>query len=256
MTQEDKEKEVNVPVKYNPETGKYEADSEELNKKIEKMNENSEEKKENSEDKKTEESSEEEPEKEKLQDNKPKKEKKKSEGSFAPMIFVMLISLVIAGLWERVPAIGNTIHAGLDPVFGNLLDWHLEIGMLLIVILISVLTTVVQKYTTDQESLKEIKKEQKEIQKEMKECRKNGNQKRMMELNKKQMKLAPKQMKLSMKSVAYTGVPFILLIRWFQDYFANADGEKKLFGFMGWFIFYLLGAIIIGSILRKKMDVA
>ncbi len=246
---EDKEKEVNVPLKYNSETGKYEADREALNEKIEKMNEDKEEKKENSEEEKSNQ------ENNKTQDNKPKTEKKKSEGSFAPMIIIMLISLVIASLWEKVPAIKNTIKAGLDPVFGSLLNWNLTIGMLIIVLLITLLTTIVQKYTTDQESLKEIKSQQKEIQKEMKECRKNGNQKRMMELNKKQMKLAPKQMKLSMKSIAYTGVPFILLIRWFQDYFAAA-GDPKFFGFMGWFIFYLLGAIIFGSIFRKKMDVA
>jgi uncharacterized membrane protein (DUF106 family) len=254
MTEE--EKEVNIPLKYNLETGKYEADKEALNERVEKINEKkSEEEKPEEIKNKQEESNEKFKEKNSNQEEKPKKEKKKSEGSFAPMIFIMLVSLVIAGLWDKVPAIKNTIKAGLDPVFGNLLNWNLTIGMLIIVALISVLTTIVQKYTTDQESLKDIKREQKEIQKEIKEHRKNGNQKKMMELNKKQMKLAPKQMKLSMKSVAYTGVPFILLIRWFQDYFANA-GDPKFFGFMGWFIFYLLGAVIFGSILRKKMDVA
>ena len=35
---EQEKRELNVPVKYNPETGKYEADNEELNKKVEEIN--------------------------------------------------------------------------------------------------------------------------------------------------------------------------------------------------------------------------
>ena len=73
-------------------------------------------------------------------------------------------------------------------------------------------------------------------------------------LQKKQFKLMPKQMKLSMRALAYTGIPFILFFRWFGDYFESI-GSPKLWLGMSWFLFYLLFAVIMGSILRKRMDV-
>ena len=77
---------------------------------------------------------------------------------------------------------------------------------------------------------------------------------KMMALQKKQFALMPKQMKLSMRAIAYTGVPFILFFRWFYDFF-EVLGNPKFFGFMNWFWFYLIGAIVLGAILRKKMDI-
>ena len=174
------------------------------------------------------------------------------EGSFRPIIIIMLVSLFIAGLWDKIPQIKNSIHAVLDPSLGALLDWHLVAGMLIIVFVISLITTIVQKYATDQKTLKELKKEQKEIQKQMKEFK--AHPEKMMELQKKQFAMMPKQMKLSMRAIAYTGVPFILLFRWFYDYFALV-GNPKFFGFLSWFWFYLIGAMIFSAIIRKKMDV-
>jgi len=251
---EQEKRELNVPVKYNPETGKYEADKEEMDKKIQEMNqEKTEEFGESKKEKKDLESNKQE-EQPKEQEKKPKtqKPKKKKEGSFKPMILIMLFSLLIAGLWEKVPAIKDAIHSGLDPTAGVLLNWNLHWGMFFIILIITVITTLVQKYGTDQETLKELKKEQKALQKEMKQYR--SDPKKTMELQKKQMKLLPKQMKLSMRGVVYTGVPFILLIRWFHDYF-EAVGNPQFFGFMGWIVFYLLGAVVIGSILRKWWNV-
>lgn len=176
----------------------------------------------------------------------------KGEGSFKPFIIVMLISLVIAGFWDKMPAIKNAVHFLLDPTAGWLLNWHLTIGMLLIVFILTLITTLVQKYATDQETLKEIKKEQKEIQKQMKEFREHPE--KMASLQKKNMELLPKQMKLSFRGIAYTGVPFILFFRWFYDFF-EVLGNPKFFGFLGWIWFYLIFAMIFSSILRKWLDV-
>ena len=178
--------------------------------------------------------------------------KDKGEGSFKPIIIVMIISLVIAGFWDKMPAIKNAVHFILDPTAGWLLNWQLTIGMLIIVLVLTFITTLVQKYATDQETLKEIKKEQKEIQKQMKEFK--DHPQKLSELQKKQFAMFPKQMKLSMRGIAYTGVPFILLFRWFYDFFALM-GDPKFFGFLGWIWFYLIFAMIFSSILRKYMDV-
>lgn len=177
---------------------------------------------------------------------------KAKEGSFMPILIIMVASFVIAGLWDKIPAIKNSIHFIFDPTAGALLGWNLNFGMIIVVFVITLLTTLVQKYATDQKTLKEMKKEQKEIQKQMKEFK--NHPEKLMELQKKQMAMLMPQMKLSMRAVAYTGIPFILFFRWFTDYFATL-GDQKFFLGMGWFLFYFIFAIIFGSILRKYLDV-
>ena len=180
------------------------------------------------------------------------KDKEAKEGSFMPLIIFMVISLVLAGLWDSVPAIKNSIHYILDPTAGALLNWNLNIGMLIVVLIITVITTVVQKYATDQKTLKELRVEQKEIQKQMKEFK--NHPEKMMDLQKKQLAMMPKQMKLSMRGIIYTGIPFILFFRWFNDFFIAAGSPKFILG-LGWFWFYLITALVISSILRKWWDV-
>lgn len=180
------------------------------------------------------------------------KDKEGKEGSFAPLFIFMIISLILAGLWDKIPAIKNSIHYVLDPSAGALLNWNLNFGMLIIVFVITVITTIVQKYATDQKTLKEMRKEQKEMQKQMKEFQ--SHPEKLMELQKKQFAMMPKQMKLSMRGIIYTGIPFILFFRWFNDFFLAAGSPKFVLG-LSWFLFYLITAIIISSILRKWWDV-
>lgn len=178
--------------------------------------------------------------------------KKAKEGSFTPLIIVMFASIIIAFYWDKFPWISNSIHSIFDPSAGALLNWNLNLGMILIVFIITALTTLVQKYATDQKTLKEMRKEQKEMQKQMKEFK--NHPEKLLDLQKKQMAMMPKQMKLSMRAVAYTGIPFILFFRWFNDYFIANPDSKFIFG-MGWFLFYFIFAILFGSLLRKWLDV-
>lgn len=174
------------------------------------------------------------------------------EGSFKPIVFIMLISLAIAGFWNSVPIIKDSVHAILDPSAGVLLNWNLTWGMLILVFIIGIITTIVQKYATDQETLRELKKEQKILQGEMKKYK--DHPEKLMELQKKQFEFIPKTMKLSMRAIVFTGVPFILFFRWFMDFFA-AIGDPKFFGFLSWFWFYLIFSIIFSSIFRKVFKV-
>jgi uncharacterized membrane protein (DUF106 family) len=178
--------------------------------------------------------------------------KEAKEGSFKGIIFVMVLSLVIASFWDSVPFLKKSVHSLLDPSLGFLLNWNLTWGMILIVFLISFLTTIVQKYATDQETLKELRKEQKILQEEMKKFK--DHPEKLMELQKKQFEFIPKTMKLSMRAVIYTGVPFILFFRWFWDVFL-ALGEPKFFGFLSWFWFYFIFVMIFSSFLRKILKV-
>lgn len=179
--------------------------------------------------------------------------KKNKEGSFKPIVFVMIISLVIVFAWDKIPFIKDSVHAVLDPSAGwLLLNLNITFGMLLIVFIISILTTLIQKYATDQEALRELKKEQKILQEEMKKYKEHPE--KMAELSKKQFAFIPKTFKLTSRSIMFTGIPFILFFRWFTDVFA-AMGDPKFFGFLSWFWFYLIFTMIFSTILRKALKV-
>ncbi len=179
------------------------------------------------------------------------------EGSFMPIFFIMIISLVIAFSWEKIPIIQNSVHAVLNPTAGVLLTWNLTAGMLLIVLMITLITTVIQKYATDQEALRDLKKEQKILQEEMKKYR--DHPEKVAELSKKQLEFIPKTFKLTSRAIMFTGIPFILFFRWFSDVFTLMEatiGEPVRFlGFFSWFWFYLIFAMVFSSILRKVFKV-
>ena len=167
------------------------------------------------------------------------------------IFLAMIVSMYIAYAWNKFPIISNTAHKALDPSLGALLNIDIFGGFLIIIFLLALATTFVQKYTTDQKALKEIKEEQKKMQAEMKKFEKSPE--KIVELNQKQFELMGRMMKISMGSVVYTAVPFILLFRWFNDFFLI--NPYKFFGFMTWFLFYLLGTLLFSSIIRKVMKV-
>jgi len=180
-------------------------------------------------------------------------EKKGKEGSFKGIFLIMILSLLIAFYWDRVGWIKNPIHAIFNPTLGTLLNWNLIVGMFLIIALISLITALVQKYTTDQKTIKELKARQKEINKKTKELRHDPQ--KMMEIQRELMPISMKMMKMSMRPIIFTGIPFILTFRWFGDYFTSI-GDPKFFGALSWFWFYLIFLLIFGMIIRKVLKVS
>lgn len=174
-------------------------------------------------------------------------------GGFKAIFIVMIVSLLIAFFWDSVEFIKNSVHAVLNPTAGAILNWNLDLGMLLLVFLITLFMTLIQKYTTDQKTLKEMKAEQKKLQAEMKEYK--DHPEKMLEIQKKQMGFIGPMMKLSMRPIVFTAVPLILFFRWFMDFFTLA-GDPAILGFFSWFWFYLIFSIIFSSILRKILKVA
>ena len=174
------------------------------------------------------------------------------ESGFGGIFFVMLISLLIAFFWDTISIIKQSAHFILNPTAGSLLNWDLTFGMLAIILIISLIMTLVQKYGTDQKTLREMREEQKLIQEEMKKYKENPG--KIAELSKKQMELIPKTMKLGMRPIIYTSIPLILFFRWFNDFFVTF-ADFRFFGFFSWFWFYLVGTIVFSTILRKMMNV-
>ncbi len=166
-------------------------------------------------------------------------------------LIILVLSSLVALLWNQVPVINQTVHAILDPTLGALLNWNATYGMIMIVAVLSLIMTIIQKYGTDQATLRELKKEQKLLQEEMKKYKENPE--KLLELNKKQMEFIPKTMELTMRPVMYTVVFFVLFFRWFSDYFATID--FKFLGFLSWIWFYIIFSMIFSTILRKLMKV-
>lgn len=84
--------------------------------------------------------------------------------------------------------------------------------ILVMALLVTLFTTIIYKYTTDQKRLKEIKTKLKELRKKQKEHK--GDTKKIMSLQKEMMSLNMEMMKQSFKSMLYTFLPLILLFTW------------------------------------------
>lgn len=173
-------------------------------------------------------------------------------GSLLPIVIIMFASLLIAFCWDKFSFIKDSVHAVLDPSAGWLLNWNLDIGMLIIVLIITLISVLVQKFTTDQKAMRELKAEQKILSEEMKKYKEHPE--KVAELSKKQMEFFPRTMRLTSRSMLFTSVPFILFFRWFSDTF-TAMGNPKFFGIMGWFLFYFIFTIIFSAILKKVLKV-
>ena len=100
----------------------------------------------------------------------------------------------------------------LDPVFGPLLKLPILTAVAILSTLVSLLITVIYKFATDQNLMKQLKGEMKELQAEMKELR--NNPEKMMEVQKKSMQTNSKYMMQSMKSTLITFIPIILIFGW------------------------------------------
>lgn len=172
-------------------------------------------------------------------------------GSFGLIFLAMAVSLAIAAFWNSLPIIKNSVNAVLNPTAGALLAFNLTLGMTILIFILSVFMTLIQKYTTDQKAIREMREEQKKLQEDLKKL--TPGSKEHTELSMKSMKVIGPMFKLSMRPIIYTAIPIILLFRWFTDYFALVD--FRFFGFLSWFWFYLLGSIIFSSILRKILNV-
>ena len=106
----------------------------------------------------------------------------------------------------------------LDPVFAPLLNLPTIFAVVIVSFMISLLVTIVYKFTTNQNLMKQLKEEMKEFQKEIKELR--DNPQKAMEVQKKAMQTNAKYMMQSMKSTLYSILPRLVIFSWMNANFA------------------------------------
>jgi len=106
----------------------------------------------------------------------------------------------------------------LDPVMSPLLSLDPLFAVGLVSLVVSVIITVIYKYTTNQSLMKDLKGEMKEFQKEIKELRDKPEQ--AMKVQKEMMQTNMKYMSHSFRSTLFTMLPIILIFGWMNVNFA------------------------------------
>jgi len=123
-----------------------------------------------------------------------------------------------------------------------------RISIVVVSLLVSMISTVVTKYTTDQSLLKSVKDRQKEIQKELKEKKYSPSDKRYLELQNELLSLTGKMFKNSFKPLFITMIPFLLLFYWLRSIFVPLMGNS-------WIWYYIIPSLFISSLWRKLFKV-
>ena len=113
-------------------------------------------------------------------------------------------------------------------------------------IIVTLISTLAQKWLTNQEHLKSLKKRQKEIQKELKGQK---DHKIVTELNAELLSLTGVMFKSSMKPMFVTIIPFLILFAWLRGIYTPLLGNS-------WIWYYLGYSILASIILRKVLKVA
>ena len=125
----------------------------------------------------------------------------------------------------------------------------------IVAIMVTLMITVVNKFTIDQNVIREIKKDIKKYQKEMKSNK--GDIDKMKEIQPKMMELSMKQMKMSFKPMIYYFLPLILVFSWLKKTMTGIIVLPLDFwpGHLGWLGTYVLLSILFSTIFRKVLKV-
>ena len=143
----------------------------------------------------------------------------------------------------------------LDGFFNFIFGWSFRFGnlgaILIISFIITLLTTLVYKYFTNQEALKKLNYENKGLQEKMKQHK--GDVKKMAELQKEALqKSLIEPMKHQIKPLLITMIPFLLVFSWLR---LRYEGTGDLIFGIGWFGTYIVSSIIFSMVLRKVLKV-
>ncbi len=126
---------------------------------------------------------------------------------------------------------------------------------------LSLATTLVYKFMTDQTLIKQVKEDVKKYQKEMKEHK--GDTAKVMELSKKMNALNMKIMPQQFKPMLITIIPFIIIFYLLRSIYMGMviipfDFHFPLSGLetgLGWIGTYIIFSMVLTTVFRKAMKV-
>ncbi len=137
-----------------------------------------------------------------------------------------------------------------NSIFGGLISWNPLGALILISFVLMLITTLVYKYFTDQEAMKNLKEEMKDIQNRMKEAKNEPG--KMMELQKQSFSKMMESFRHQLKPMLITFVPFAILLPWLKSAF---EPHGNLFIGLGWFGTYIIFGLGFNILLRKLLKV-
>ena len=127
----------------------------------------------------------------------------------------------------------------------ELMQANPQISIVLLSVIVTLVSTFITKWFTNQAQLKQLKERQKEIQKELKNCK---DECALKELQSEMLQITGTMMKSSFKPLLITMIPFLLLFYWVRNIFTPVLG-------FGWFWWYLGGSLVSGMIWRKILKI-
>ncbi len=105
-----------------------------------------------------------------------------------------------------------------DPIFEPLLNLSPFWTIFVIAFFVTLLSSLIYKFTTDQDLMKRLKQEQKDIQKKMRDSK--DHPEKMKEHQKEAFQKSMEYMKHSMKPMLFTTLPVLILIGWLGAHLA------------------------------------
>lgn len=143
----------------------------------------------------------------------------------------------------------------LESFFNSVFGWAVTMspltGVVVVAFTMTLLVTLIYKFMTDQEAMKNLKQEMKDLRKELKLAAQDPV--RMAELNKISMEKSMQQMKQSLKPTLITMLPLILVLGWLKTTYEPLT--LNLFGITSALWAYIALSVVFSIILRKLMKV-
>ena len=184
-----------------------------------------------------------------------------------------------------MPDIMGMIYGGLNSVFNPILAMdpnpaNPALTVLIIAFIVSLITTIANKYLVDQEKMNEIQERNKSFQKELRDAQKRGDGKKIAELQAKQGEMMQDQtamMSNQFKPMIVTFVPIILIFFWMRTSSISSlvvtlppavywvtltplwhaiggliyGGKATIPYGIGWLLWYMICTFGVSQILRK-----
>ena len=110
------------------------------------------------------------------------------------------------------------IDAAFNPVFGWMLNVPPILALLVLATFLALVSTLLQKYLTDQAKMRRLKEDIKKYQEQVKKLRSEPG--KAMKVQQKMMPVQLELMKESFKPLLYSLIPFLLIFFWLGSHFA------------------------------------
>ena len=128
----------------------------------------------------------------------------------------------------------------------SLVNLYPVYSIIILSAVVTLISSLVTKWLTNQEHLKTLKERQKQIQKDLKTCK--PGDKLFEELQAEMIQISMTMMKSSFKPLLVTFIPFLLLLGWIRSTYTTI--------LPGWIWYYIISSIAFSLVYRKILKMA